>query len=294
MDEKGFVTLAVGDEKYFRLAANLLNSYKLQTLYPMPFAIIADRENKYTELFDKVVILEESTKSYMDKIEMLNNAPYEKNIFIDADCLVYQDINEYWKLKKENGVSCFGKSLPLDAKDGWFEIDDIGEYKNKIDFIPQMHGGIIFFDKDEKTKAIYNMALQIAKDYRKYRFKYFSEPADEPILALCMAVNGCHPIEIHKDKMFLFYPTVKKLKCNILKKIVIYEDNKGHKHENDVRLIHWQNFFTETTKYYREILRMETKDRGIISRYIFVYLELFHFQLKKLKNRIIQKCKWLK
>lgn len=47
MDEKGFVTLAVGDEKYFRLAANLLNSYKLQTLYPMPFAIIADRENKY-------------------------------------------------------------------------------------------------------------------------------------------------------------------------------------------------------------------------------------------------------
>lgn len=291
MKKRGFVTLAVGDEKYFRLAVNLLNSYKLQALNPMPFAIIADRENEYTKLFDKVVILEKSTQSYMDKIEMLNHAPYEQNIFIDADCLVYQDINIYWNFKKEKGVSCFGKSLPIDSKDGWFEIDDIGEYREQIDFIPQMHGGIIFFDKDEMTNEIYRMALNIAKDYRKYKFKYFTEPADEPILAICMAVNGCHPIELldEEEKMFLFYPTVKNVRCNILKKAVSYEDAMGQVFKNNVKLIHWQNYFTETAKYQHEILRMEAKEKKGNFKNIIIYLKLFWFEVKKIQKYIIRK-----
>ncbi len=44
---RGFVTLAVGHEKYYKLAANLLKSYKYNTAKSVPFAIIADRRNKY-------------------------------------------------------------------------------------------------------------------------------------------------------------------------------------------------------------------------------------------------------
>lgn len=75
---------------------------------------------------------------------MLNNPPFDENIFIDADCLVYKDINRYWDYFPEKGVTCFGKALPLTSHKGWFEIGDIGEYKEKISFIPQMHGGVIF------------------------------------------------------------------------------------------------------------------------------------------------------
>ena len=100
---RGFVTLAVGDEKYYKLATNLLNSYKYNTKNFMPFAIIADRCNEYTEKFDKVVLLERATYSYMDKLEMLNHPPYDENIFIDADCLAYGDINEFWRYFPESG-----------------------------------------------------------------------------------------------------------------------------------------------------------------------------------------------
>lgn len=81
---RGIVTLAVGNEKYYRLAANLLKSYLRNTSAPFPFAIIADRHNKFTEQFDKVVLLEKPACSCLDKIEMLNKAPFDENIFIDA------------------------------------------------------------------------------------------------------------------------------------------------------------------------------------------------------------------
>ena len=65
-------------------------------------------------------------------------------IYIDVDCLVYSDINKYWDYFPWEDITCFGKALPVSLHDGWFEIDDVGEYRKCINFIPQMHGGIIF------------------------------------------------------------------------------------------------------------------------------------------------------
>ena len=40
---KGFVTIATGNEEYYRLAHNLLLSYKYFTKNPLPFALLCDR-----------------------------------------------------------------------------------------------------------------------------------------------------------------------------------------------------------------------------------------------------------
>lgn len=45
---RGFVTIATGKEEYYRLAHNLLLSYKYHTENPLPFALLCDRENEYT------------------------------------------------------------------------------------------------------------------------------------------------------------------------------------------------------------------------------------------------------
>lgn len=131
--------------------------------------------------------------------------------------------------------------MPLDSHDGWFEIDDVGEYKNNVNFIPQLHGGIIFFDNVDLTKHIYTLSLTIAKNYSKYRFKYFSSPADEPVLALSMAVNNSKPIELplgEREKAFCFYSVVEKIHMDIRK--LSYLNNNGEWNE-DVLLLHWQN-----------------------------------------------------
>ena len=106
---RGFVTIATGNERYYKMARNLLRSYRLSAKEPMRFAIIADRKNKYTDEFDDVVILENPTHSWMDKMMLLTDCPYDENLFIDADCLVYENINFFWSCF-ENGAdfSCFG------------------------------------------------------------------------------------------------------------------------------------------------------------------------------------------
>ena len=246
---RGFVTLAVGDEKYFQLAVNLLKSYRFHTLHPLPFAIIADRENSYTKQFDTTVILENTTCSYLDKIEILRIAPYEDTIFLDADCLAYGDLNVFWKDFPTEGTACYGMALPLDARNGWFLREDIGEYQEKIHFIPQMHGGVIFIRRDELTKEIYREALLVAKNYEQYKFKYFEKPADEPILALSMAVKNSRPIERELGgPLYLFYLIAKKVKQDIRKGYLAYSCD-GKEWIESAKLMHWQNVFTKKPMY---------------------------------------------
>ena len=262
----GFVTLAVGDEKYYKLAANLLQSYHLNGNSDAPFAIFADRENAYTALFDNVVLLESPHLSYLDKLDMLEMPPYDHNVFIDADCLIYNDVSLLIKCAQMEGVRCFGRALKLTSSDGWFLAEDIGEYKNQISFIPSMHGGIIFFSADTLTKSIQKKALEISADYSKYRFKYFEKPADEPILALSMAIHDCSPIELQGDrigKAFCFYPAAEEVKMNIRKKELSYVAKAGGEPCNGVTVLHWQNHMTKKPIYGREVDRM-TMGEGIV------------------------------
>lgn len=93
---RGFITIATGEEKYYRFAVNLLMSYRLYCPNPMPFAIMCDQENTYTAEFDQAVLFRKSEHPYFDKFELLKLAPYDETIFIDADCLAYGDLNEFW------------------------------------------------------------------------------------------------------------------------------------------------------------------------------------------------------
>lgn len=288
MKEKGFVTIAVGKEKYYKMAFNLLRSYRLNSKSDVPFALICDRENEYTRLFDDVIILEKPNYSYMDKIEMLNNPPYCRNIFIDADCLVYNDLNSWWEYMPEKGVSCFGKTLQLDSDQGWFSYDGAGQYKDLISFIPKMHGGIIFFHNDELTEKIYKLAMDIAEHYSDFEFKIFKKPADEPIMALATAVYDNKPIELEcldGNNEFLFYPVAKKIKCNIAKGILSYTID-GKTWITNTRLLHWQNINTESAKYKTEIDRMSKNN-------VTVKMNQIKYYSQDYSKKIIQAIRWV-
>ena len=85
---RGFVTMAVGKDYYYLLAKNLLISYKFHNPAPFPFAIICDKENETSALFDDVVIIDSPSYSYLDKLRLAELAPYDETIFIDADSLM--------------------------------------------------------------------------------------------------------------------------------------------------------------------------------------------------------------
>jgi len=203
---RGFVTIATGNDAYYQLAANLLHSYRLYAADDTPFAIICDRETEQTKAFDDVILMEEANCSYMDKLLLYHYTPYDETIFIDADSLILSDPSGVWDdFADADDVSCYGCRYPLDSDRAWFSYDGIGVYKDKVSFLIDLHGGIYYLRKTERCRSIFEKAIELAGEYQKYSFKNFQNPADEPVLALSMAIH--HSIPCEKPARVIFLPS---------------------------------------------------------------------------------------
>ena len=247
---RGFVTIATGKENYYKTAQTLMLSYKQTSENPLPFALICDAENKYTAEFDDVVILPNATRSYLDKMELLKVCPYDETIFIDSDCIAFGDLNHYWSyFENATDFSCFGAVLSMDAKNGWFWKDSIGDYAEKISFIPRFHGGIYFVRKGEVCNKIYDTCMDVRANWSKYRFASFNRPADEPIIALAMTVQNCRPVQ-QGGECYAFLPR-RKVSANYYKKKCV--SKRDGKRQN-ILLVHYTSrgtvlpFYTITSK----------------------------------------------
>ena len=175
MEKRGFVTIATGKDEYYVLAKNLLLSYKFFAKEPLPFAIICDRENEITKLFDKVIILPEPTNSYLDKLELFKLDLFEESIFIDADCLIYDDINFSFSLfENATCVSSFGEVLPKDSDNAWFNCNDLKDKADGIDYSILFHGGLMYIRQErEKLDEFYSILRKFLKTITIIILNYF-------------------------------------------------------------------------------------------------------------------------
>ena len=76
---RGFITIATGSDLYFRLAKNLLLSYRLFCDAPMPFAILCDRENEYTALFDQAILFQKKRTPLFRQVRAFEAFPLRRN-----------------------------------------------------------------------------------------------------------------------------------------------------------------------------------------------------------------------
>lgn len=247
---KGFVTIATGCETYFVLARNLLRSYRDNCKQHVRFAVITDRENEYTQEFDDVVILDNPSRTWMDKIELLRYCPYDENIFIDADSLIYQDINFLWDVYRDaDDFSCFGKVLPMDSTEGWFTAEAARQYP--IRFITHLHGMLYFVRPGETVERMYELCQKIISDYHTVNFKAFNNTlADEPVFALAMAVLDLRPTE-RKPEYYCFVPFSTKIRTNYVLRSVYFENPKDGPVDRCC-IVHWGNQNTLKTRYRRD------------------------------------------
>ena len=250
--EKGFITIATGKEEYYVLARNLLRSYRYFCKEPLPFAILADRQNEYTAEFDDVLIFENGAgNSYLDKLELGVYLPYNTTIFIDADCLAYGDLNKLFQyFEQADDFSCFGRVLPLDDKTGWFEYSNLGEFKSKVNYVVGLHGGIYYMRKSEMSRQVFETAKALVSDYPKFKFKgKFDTPGDEPLIALSMALNNCKPIPFKREAICCYWEYTDCMKIDISEGCaeVISEPRCS------TDLVHWGTRFTRTLLYREQI-----------------------------------------
>ena len=261
---RGFVTIATGKDNYYRIAANLLDSYRLHTTDPMPFALICDRENRYSDKFDMTVVIDDPTFSYVDKLRLPEYVPFDETIFIDADCLAYVDLNSFWDLFEGAGeFSVFGRNYPLDYEYGWFKREDTGKYKDEIQYIPDFIGGVYYLRKGERLEEFYALVKDILSTYHDYTFRQFTEPADEPVFALAMAVCGFKTAG-DKSPDICFYPHATYFESDISSGLVRFTD-RYYLDRGIIPMaymVHWGSGNTKDPVYLKEEFRLRTLTRG--------------------------------
>ena len=132
--------------------------------------------------------------------------------------------------------SAYGKVFYEDSDRAWFKIGETLKYKECLKYSIDLHGGIYYFKKGKMVDNIYAICKDISKDYGSYRFKNFKKPADEPIIALAMAVNDAKPIEQINNR-FCFLRNAKKLKADFFGRKLSYWFNESY--TTDGKLIHF-------------------------------------------------------
>ena len=255
--ERGFVTIATGHERYYALARNLLRTYRCFTNEAVPFAIIADRENEYTAEFDRVIVISDASNSYNDKLKLFRDLPYEETIFIDADSLAYGNLNAWWDIFQTGGdFSLFGYAWrDLNCGRGWFVPSGMKEYQKDIRFIPDFNGGVYYMRNTETCGRVFEIANHCAARYHDYKFNGFAEPADEPVIALGMAVCGFEPFDIPGE--LVFAPPRKKLDADISVPRAVFHPSADRSYP--VRLIHFSNYRAQLSFYRNEVIKIGKK-----------------------------------
>lgn len=296
---QGFVTIATGDDHYYRLARNLLRSYRHNSNSPMKFAVIADKRNAYTAEFDDVVIMNNPSRSWADKLEMLKYCPYDENIFLDADCLVYHDINFFWDLfSTGDDFSCFGKALPIGSDGAWFSDQAAQVYP--IHFLTHLHGMLYFIRRGKKIDQMYSLCQEIVGNYHKINFKYFNDClADEPVFALAMAVLNLKPIT-RVPEYYCFVPFAIDCKADFLSSNVSFTyPEEGL--INSCCIIHWGNINTHMASYkleehkvnYLSSTKKQNRSRFYETMVYGAKLLYIWFRLEDLLNYFKKKSKWI-
>ncbi len=255
--KRGFVTIATGKDHYYRIAENLLCSYRLNA-GKYPFAIICDRENVHTAAFDEVVLLKDPSFSYLDKLRLFDCLPFDETIFIDADCLVYGNIDRWWDLfEQADDCSVFGRAYEdLSTNKGWFQTEGMGKYRDRIHYVPSFSGGVYYLRNTEKCRQVFEIAKESVVNYHDYSFALFRNPADEPVIALGMAVMNCRPISCD-DVAIYTYKRFTRADIAVPQAEWNYENVW-----RPVILIHWGNFGTMKAFYLSEAAKVQWKLQG--------------------------------
>ena len=261
---RGFVTIATGTDNYYKIAVNLLQSYRYYAEDPEPFAIICDRTNEYTDLFDKVMIMDDPCFHYVDKLRLPEFLPFDETIFIDADCLAYKDLNCFWDIFKDAEVfSVFGRNYPKGYQYGWFREEDVGEYRDRVSYIPDFIGGVFYFRKTDELEKFYEIVKHIKATYNDYKFRQFEKLADEPTYALAMSVCGFKTMD-DKSPDICFYPHTTYFESDIAEGKVNYKDKYMKKRGliSEAYMVHWGSGNTRRSTYLMEVYRLNHLLRG--------------------------------
>lgn len=205
MKDKGFLTLADGTQRfkrgsfYLEMAKGLIRSIKNYDSN-FPVAIVSDSKDKeITNIADLVI---EPNTDYgcgtVQKLYIDYYSPFQETIFIEADCLLYAHPLLLWNKMKEHKYPVVIQSQGIkEFTEGGnnFSIKELTHYlkKCRIDKFAHTIGGLIYYNKSEQTKSIFNTTRSLYARRQELGLRHLKQQipvADETIYATALAIHN--------------------------------------------------------------------------------------------------------
>ncbi len=195
---RAVLTIATGKPVYIQLAVNL--AYSFFWWHPdsdIEFQLVTDQpDNIPADLKDKIHIItikpgeygsSFSSKLYLDKLSIS-----DKTLFIDSDCLIFENLKSVFEQFNGHAVSVVGGYID---KGEWFgDISEICRDFN-VPHLPKFNGGIYYIENGDTANRVYQTARELEKKYDKIGFvRLRNSPNDEVLMALAMQLHQQTPI----------------------------------------------------------------------------------------------------
>jgi hypothetical protein len=205
-NEKGILVIAQGHERYLNMACNLAVSLRLTNPH-IPLALVTDKATtEAKKIYDYIIdINPQYGIGFSQKIHMDIYSPFEKTLFIDADCLVIDNIDFLWKGFNGKPVSVLGYK----KAEGEFLGTTIEQLREKLSFsfLPSFNGGVYYFEKGAAAIAVFSLARELF--YNRYDelslVKFSGKPGDEPVMSLAMGMHNMQPL-VDAENRGMFTP----------------------------------------------------------------------------------------
>jgi len=153
MKNIGIIYCAVGDENYYELALNSINSIEEDISISL---FTDDIGYDFFKQNSNVNILKiNSTIDKRAKLECFNKTPYDNTLYLDADTVVCKKLISDFKILKNFDIACCHDSMRY----GDVKLELYNENKNLFGDIPlifpEYNTGVIFYKKNKVTQELF-------------------------------------------------------------------------------------------------------------------------------------------
>ena len=202
MNGEGYLLLATGPARYADLARNLAASIRVMD-GTRPVCLVHDEHfspNPGDEcFFDSYALMptDAAYPGFMNKIRLFDRSPFQRSMFVDADCLLMKrDVETWWHLARAHPFAITGTA----KRQGEWKGADIATLLRQevAPFLIQMNSGVFCFDR---SPAALRFFAGLNDFYRRRSHAlevglHRGKPAqtDEIYLGLWMGLCGIGPM----------------------------------------------------------------------------------------------------
>jgi hypothetical protein len=189
-----FFTFATG-KKYLDMAFALARSYRYHNGTEIPFYIASVNNFRLPPDLHWVrkIFVDEITigPGLEFKLHLIDIAPTEKSIFIDADSLIYSDVSFLFNMFNTGQPSVIG----LKVTEGEWVDEDIKAacLEFGLDYVIRYCGALYYLIKNTAGKQIFDYAMSLHQSTRRFQ-RNEKTIYDEPIMALALSKYRVEPL----------------------------------------------------------------------------------------------------